>query len=143
LARRVRPPLAPKSPVPDPRRKGRPGLATLVQTVWLLIGLVLGAPIAYLAAFEVFPYLTATLGMIPLLLLAPVFYFFGVFAYVSVTTALAVVVKEVLIGRYRPVREPVWGSFYVRNWMVQHTVRLIPWRLLEGTVYQQVVLRAL
>lgn len=125
------------------RPKGRPVVATIVQILWLVMGLVLGAPIAYVAAFEVLPYLTSTLGLIPFLLLMPVLYLVGVFAYTSLTAALAVVVKEALIGRYRPRREPIWGSFYVRNWMVQHTVRLVPWRLLEGTVFQQVVLRAL
>jgi non-ribosomal peptide synthetase-like protein len=57
--------------------------------------------------------------------------------------ALAVAVKKVLIGRYRPRRAPIWGSFFVRNWMVQRVVALVPWRLLEGTVFQQIALRAL
>ena len=67
----------------------------------------------------------------------------GMLAYTSLTVALAVLVKKLLIGTYRPTREPVWGSFYVRNWIVQHTVHLVPWRLLEGTVFQHIVLRAL
>jgi non-ribosomal peptide synthetase-like protein len=141
LATRVRAEVKPTVNDAD-RPQGRPVLATLVQTLWLIVGLIVGAPIAYLAAFEL-PNLAEALGMVPFLLLLPVFYFVGVFAYTSLTAAFAVLVKELLIGRYRPVREPIWGSFYVRNWMVQQSVRLVPWRLLEGTVFQQAVLRAL
>ena len=55
----------------------------------------------------------------------------------------AVVLKRVLIGRYRPIREPVWGGFYVRHWIVQQAVHLIPWRVLEGTEFYCMVLRLL
>src|SRR5205823_5492684 len=99
--------------------------------------------VLYLGAFRLLPYLTQTLGLIPLLLLAPVFYVVGLLVYTGVTVALAVLVKKVLIGRYRPRRAPVWGSFYVRNWMVVQVARLVPWRLLEGTVFQHAALRAL
>lgn len=35
------------------------------------------------------------------------------------------------------------GGFYVRNWIVQRVVQLVPWWLLQGTVFQSAVLRAL
>ncbi|HYT95374.1 MAG TPA: amino acid adenylation domain-containing protein [Gemmataceae bacterium] len=129
-----------EAPAPPP---GHPVLATLAQTLCLLVKLMLGAPLAYLLVFHVLPQLTHSLGLVPLLLLSPVFYFAGLFAYTGLTVALAVFVKKLLIGRYRPLRAPVWGSFYVRNWIVQHAVRLVPWRLLEGTMFQHLVLRAL
>jgi non-ribosomal peptide synthetase-like protein len=125
------------------RPVGRPFLATLVQVLWLALRLIIGAPVAYLLAFEVVPELTDTLGLVPFLLLAPVFYAGALPVYTALTVALAVLVKKLLIGRYRPLIAPVWGSFYVRNWIVQHAVHLIPWRLLEGTVFQLTVLRAL
>jgi non-ribosomal peptide synthetase-like protein len=77
------------------------------------------------------------------LLLAPILFGVALIAYAGLAAALAVAAKKVLIGRYRPRREPIWGSFYVRNWMVQRVVGLVPWRLLEGTVFQQLALRAL
>ena len=117
------------------RPVGHPVLATIVQTLWLLTGLMLSAPIAYLLLFEALPYLTESLGLVTLLLLSPVWLLGGMLAYASLTVALAVLVKKVLIGRYRPTRAPVWGSFYVRNWIVQHTVSLVPWRMLEGTLF--------
>src|SRR5207247_4414773 len=82
-------------------------------------------------------------GLVPFLLLAPVFYFTGLLGYTVLSVALAVAVKTIQIGRYQPTRAPVWGSFYVRNWMVQQTLRLIPWHLLKGTVFQQMILRLL
>jgi non-ribosomal peptide synthetase-like protein len=79
----------------------------------------------------------------PFLLLSPLFYLAGLLAYTVATVALAVGVKKLLIGRYQPLRAPVWGDFYVRNWMMQQVVRLVPWWLLDGTVFQQLVLSAL
>ena len=125
------------------RPKGRPVLATLVQTAWLVILLVIGAPLTYLFAFEALPWVSDSLGLMPFLLLAPFLYLAGVAAYTSLMAGTAVLVKKLLIGRYEPTRAPVWGSFYVRNWIVQRTVGLVPWRLLEGTVFQQTILRLL
>src|SRR5262249_8194830 len=118
-------------------------LATLAQTTWLLLGLVAGGPIVYLLAFVVAPSLTESLGLIPALLAAPLLYLAGASAYAAAATAFAVLLKWALIGRYRPLRAPVWGGFFVRNWMVQQAARLIPWRLVEGTPLQAAILRAL
>jgi non-ribosomal peptide synthetase-like protein len=145
LAKRVIPPDEPTSAgtMQPARPMGRPVLATLVQVLWLLLGLMLGAPLAYLLGFELLPELTERLGPGLFLLYLPLIYAVAAPAYIALTVALAVVVKKLLIGRYRPLRAPVWGSFYVRNWMVQQVVHLVPWGLLEGTVFQQAVLRAL
>lgn len=120
-----------------------PILATCIQLIWILIGLVLASSSAYFVAFEAMPVLIRGLGIISLLLLSPLLFFVAMAAYTPVAVLVAAVVKRVLIGRYRPQRAPVWGSFYVRNWMVQQAVRMVPWRLLQGTVFQHVALRAL
>src|SRR5262249_15318015 len=101
------------------------------------------APATFAVAFWILPWLFAALGTTRLLLLAPVLFVASVTAYTIVTVILAVVSKKLLIGTYRPLSAPAWGSFYVRNWVVQRMVRLIPWRLLETTELQNVVLRAL
>lgn len=121
----------------------RPFLATSVQILWLLIGLVLGSSVAYFAAFNATPFLIRTLGLIPFLILTPILLFGALIVYAPVAMLFAVLAKKVLIGRYRPVREPVFGGFYVRNWMVQQAVRMVPWRLLGGTEFQLIALRAL
>lgn len=125
------------------RRCGYPVLATGVQILWILIGLVMASLGAYVAAFYAVPFLMRSLGLIPFLLVSPFVVFATLAAYTPIAVVLAVLVKKILIGRYRPLSAPVWGSFYVRNWMVQRTVRIVPWRLLQGTIFQQAVLRAL
>ena len=42
----------------------RPLLATLVQTLWLLLGFVAGGPVVYLLAFLVAPSLTEGAGLL-------------------------------------------------------------------------------
>jgi non-ribosomal peptide synthetase-like protein len=118
-------------------------LAGCVQMIWLLAGLVVGSAFAYLASFDLVPWLTRDVGLIPLLLLSPLFLFAALVIYTPLAVLFAALVKRVLVGRYRPQRAPVWGSFYVRNWMVQQTVRVVPWALIAGTEFQCAALRAL
>ena len=143
LAAPVAPADAPARPVAPAARRPGPFLATLVQTAWLLAGLVLGGAALYLMLFELVPALTADLGPVGFVLVVPLLYVLGVVGYGVGSVAFAVVLKRLLIGRYRPRRDPVWGGFYARNWIVHQAVKLIPWRLLEGTVFQCVALRAL
>ncbi|MCE9561257.1 MAG: amino acid adenylation domain-containing protein [Planctomycetes bacterium] len=143
LAKRARPLTAHKVATTEPTPRVNPFLATVVQMSWLLIGLVIAGPLLYLLAFHVVPDLAQSLGLNSFLLATPLMYASGICLYLVGSVVFAVLVKKALIGRYQPTRAPVWGSFYVRNWIVQQTVRIIPWQLLEGTVFQSVVLRAL
>src|SRR5262249_40110640 len=102
---------------------GSPVLATVVQSLWLLVGLVLGAAISYFTAFNLLPRLIASVGLIPSLLLSPFFFFIGLMLYTPLSVLIVALTKKILIGRYRALREPVWGNFYVRHWMVQQTTR--------------------
>ncbi|MGA3020070.1 MAG: amino acid adenylation domain-containing protein, partial [Bryobacteraceae bacterium] len=145
LAERLRAaPLAPaeKKTVVLPRG-GRPFFSTVVQAVWLLLTFAVAAAAAYYVIFEVAPRLARGLGIFPLLLLAPSVFFAGLVVYGLLAVAATVLAKRVLVGAYRPLQEPVWGSFYVRNWMVQRVARAIPWWLIEGTEFQLAALRAL
>jgi non-ribosomal peptide synthetase-like protein len=136
------PAAAPARPAaPAPRRGPLP--ATVVQTAWLLGELVLGGAALYLLLFALVPAITGDLGPVGLVVAAPLLSAVGVCCYGVGSAAFAVALKWLLIGRYRPRREPVWGRFYVRYWVVHRAVKLIPWRLLEGTVFQCAVLRAL
>jgi non-ribosomal peptide synthetase-like protein len=120
-----------------------PFLVTLVQAIWLLGVFSIGAWVAYLSAFELLPMLVNGMSLLPFILLLPIMGLVAYFAYMLLTVGFAVVVKRVLIGRYQARRSPVWGSFYLRNWIVQQAVRLIPWKSLEGTHFQILTLRAL
>lgn len=133
--------------IEDQRRavlqRGKPIVATVLQTAWLLTGLVVASGASYIAAFQLLPRLVGSVGLISTLVLAPFILFAALMIYVPLAVLFSVIVKRVLIGRYRPLRAPVWGSFYVRNWIVQRTVRIVPWRLIEGTVFQATALRML
>lgn len=123
--------------------RGNPALATVVQSLWLLLGLALGAPVVYFATFDVFPHLVGSLGLVPFLLLMPIMLYAALGVYAVAAVGLAAAVKRILVGRYAPLRSPVWSGFHVRHWMVVQTARLAPWWLIEGTVFQQAALRAL
>jgi non-ribosomal peptide synthetase-like protein len=97
----------------------------------------------YWGVFDLAPALMRGLGLAPSLLLSPVLFYAGMAVYAPLAVWGAVLVKRCLIGRYRALRAPVWGSFYVRNWMVQQAARAIPWWLMEGTGFQTMALRAL
>ncbi len=126
-----------------PRRAKHPFFATLIQTAFLGLALLIGGPLSYMLAYDVVPDLTLSLGLAPFLFATPLLYFVGVGLYSAGAVVFAVLIKKLVIGHYRPVREPVWGSFYIRHWIVQQAVHLIPWRILEGTVFQHLVLRLL
>ncbi len=146
LARRLSPPGTAESPQTG-REESRPPdwavAATVVQSLCLGAALVVGALFTYASAFHLMPFLWETFGTLLLVLLTPVIMGVVSIAYTLVALGFAVALKKVLIGRYTPTRAPVWSGFYVRNWLVQQAVRLVPWSLLAGTVFQNAALRLL
>jgi non-ribosomal peptide synthetase-like protein len=126
--------------------KGRPLIATVIQSVWLLGELMTLTAAAYLLGLVAVPQaltLLNPLGRTVAVLALPAMALVGILMYLPVSIAIAVGVKRLFIGTYRPLRAPAWGDFYVRNWIVGQTMRLVPWRLIEGTVFQLAALRAL
>ena len=120
-----------------------PVLVTIAQTVWLLALLGVGALATWLGSFELLPWLTGRLGLVQTILLAPALGMAAFALYTPCAVLAAVATKRLLIGRYRPCRAPVWGSYYLRHWVVVQVVRLVPWPMLQGTVFQHTALRAL
>ncbi|HKP11815.1 MAG TPA: non-ribosomal peptide synthetase, partial [Blastocatellia bacterium] len=93
---------------PEPLR-GHPIAATVWQTLWLLAGLIIGSSAAYFAAFDALPWLIQGLGLIPFFLLSPFLFLGALVIYTPLSVLLATAIKRALIGRYRPLRAPVWG----------------------------------
>ncbi|MFM8640813.1 MAG: AMP-binding enzyme, partial [Planctomycetota bacterium] len=60
-----------------------------------------------------------------------------------VTLALAVAVKWIVIGRYRPGRFRAWSWWHLRHWLVLRTAGLVPWGLLETADLAPLALRLL
>ena len=58
-------------------------------------------------------------------------------------TALPIVAKWVLVGRWRPGSIPVWSAGYLRFWVVKSLLRSSPAQLFAGTPLQTLYLRAL
>ena len=90
-----------------------------------------------------FPWLVEVLGLIPLLLVSPFVALVLVVLYTPFALLFAVVSKCVFVGRYRAMRAPAWGRFYLRHWFVQRAVGAVPWGFLRGTVFYNAALRAL
>lgn len=125
------------------RLKAQLFLVTVAQAVWLLGVLSVGSWVAYLIAFDLVPRITRKIGLVSSLLLAPMLGLTAFLVYTPLSLGFAVMVKRLLIGCYRPLRAPVWGTFFLRNWIVQRAVHLVPWSSLEGTIFQHAALRAL
>jgi len=49
----------------------------------------------------------------------------------------------VLIGKFEPIRVPVWSGFHLRLWIVRHLLRFVPWGTIAGTEFQNMALRSL
>ena len=121
----------------------RPLAATLFQSAWLLTDFVIASLVSYLALFHAAPAIAERIGVAMLTLLFPPLALLGLSAYTVATVAYAAWVKRRLIGRYRPMRVPVWGREWLKHWVVSRAAARIPWWLVEGTEYQKMALRAL
>jgi non-ribosomal peptide synthetase-like protein len=134
----------PAAEVPRAERQKRwPFWVTAAQAAWLLLMFVGVSAASYWLTFELLPKLANGIGLVPTVLLAPLLAAGGMLAYIPLSLGMAVLTKRLLVGRYQAARVPVWGGFYLRHWIVQQTVGMVPWRVLEGTVMHHEALRAL
>ncbi len=120
-----------------------PILVTLLQALWLVLGLVVGSAASYYVFFNLLPLVVHQLGLIPFVLLSPLLLLAVVSVYTPLCVLFTALVKKVLIGSYQPMKAPVWSGFYLRHWMVIATARIIPWEMIEGTEFQNITLRML
>lgn len=69
----------------------------------------------------------------------------GVSASLLFVTSLAlpVAVKWMIIGRFKPGRYPLWGAYFLRFWLVQKSLHLVPWHLLSACLLINAYLRLL
>jgi len=137
---------SPASPLPHARAAvsaWQMAAVSAAQGAWLAVELVAVSAVAYLAAFRLAPWLLRSIGLVPAILLAPVVWMTARALLVPVAVMATRIAKALLVGRYRPMRVPAWGGYYVRHWVVQRVARFIPWQLLAETEFLSVVLRAL
>jgi non-ribosomal peptide synthetase-like protein len=144
MARRIARAEAPEESAPAPAASaGAVRLCTLAQSVWIALECCVASLALYAGGGRLL--LDTTERFAPwqaaLLLLG-----LGLGAWLlwlPFSVAITVALKRALIGRYRATRQPVWGSYYLRHWIVTHSARQIPWPLVQGTAAQAWVLRAL
>lgn len=114
-------------------RAGSPLLVTAAQAAFLLLVLAAGAALAWVTFAVLVPWLLGGVGLLGALLLLPLLGFAARCCQAGATLALAVAAKRLLIGRYRQGRTAIWSGFFLRHWLVQRLVGLVPWGLLQGT----------
>ena len=68
----------------------------------------------------------------------------GVYMVINVATVLiAVGAKWLVIGRTRPGRYPLWGTYYYRWWLAQRFISLVHLKWFQGSPVMRVLLRSL
>ena len=142
-AQRASPAIGSLSPRSTGPRSTSPFWFTVAQTLWLAAGLVLVGGLVYLNAFFVAPYLFARMGVVGAVLSTPIFGLLLAIVYAPIAVLVTVAAKGALIGRFVPLRAPVFGVVHLRHWMVERVAQLIPWSLLENTIFLGIALRAL
>ena len=125
------------------RDPGWPKLVTAGQLSWIFFPLLAFSAVAYLSAFFIFPFMVELFGAITFIITLPAIMIVISLLYIPLALVLAVFFKKVLIGRYEAGRHPVWSWMFFRNWLTQGFVGMIPWSLVQGTVFQNYFLRAL
>jgi non-ribosomal peptide synthetase-like protein len=132
-----------RPPAQERRPTQRPIAVTLFQGASLLMDFVMASLVSYVVLFHAGPAVVERIGVGMLILLFPPLALAGLAAYTAASVAYAAWVKRRLIGRYQPMRVPVWGRQWLKHWVVTRAAARIPWWLLEGTEYQKMALRAL
>ncbi|MFA6168774.1 MAG: amino acid adenylation domain-containing protein, partial [Gemmatimonadaceae bacterium] len=116
---------------------------TVRQVLSLLRSLLVASVALWFTAFHLLPGIVRSIGLVPSVVLAPPVALLVMLAWAPIAVALAVMTKRRLIGRYTVGRVRVWSPEYLPHWLVQQSVKAIPWWLLEGTELQVMALRAL
>ena len=116
---------------------------TCVQLSFLVALLLGTGAFGYVLGFVLLPWLLDSMSLPALLLLGPWLALVPAALGAAALWWLAVLAKELLIGRYEPARVSAFGGLRLRHWLVTSLVRLLPWSWIEGTELQSVVLRSL
>jgi non-ribosomal peptide synthetase-like protein len=77
-------------------------------------------------------------------LLQEVISLLGVYACINIATiVISIAMKWVLIGRTKPGRYPLWGSYYFRWWLSQRFIGLAHTKWFQGTPIMRLYLKSL
>ena len=69
---------------------------------------------------------------------------FGVYVFITIITiALAIAGKWLILGRTKPGRYPLWGTYYFRWWLAQRLIGLTHMKWFQGSPLMRIYLRAI
>ncbi len=119
------------------------GWGAAAQFAFLALALLVTVNAAWFVVFDIAAAMANAVGTRLFMLLLPVLILAAALTWTLLATALTVVAKRVLIGRYTAGRHPYMGSMYVRHWIVSQFARSVSWDLLESIGLRAHVLRAL
>jgi len=134
---------SPSAAVSARQRQGHPRLCTAAQAAWLSLEWMLAGAAVYFAGFRLLPWLFSNFPAGQAMLLAMALMLAGGLLLAPLSLAWALLLKRTLIGEYREGRWPIWGSYYLRHWIVTHSARHVRWALLQGCEWHCAALRAL
>ena len=117
--------------------------STLGQLTVLLLAAFSYLVVLYGLSFGVLPYCIDTFPILGILIVVWLSRPLLGWLWLPLSVLMTRLVKQVLIGTYKPGRFSVWSGFYVRHWIVRSISRSIPWSLVSGTVLHNWVLRQL
>ena len=124
-------------------RADDPTFASIVQALALLLYVIAAGAIVYVNLMYIVPLSLEVIGVTWSIFLAPFFASLEIFIYAITMIALTLITKRILLGRIVASSTPVFSVQYLRHWIVQQCAGLIPWGLIEGTVFYNSILRLL
>lgn len=120
-----------------------PFLVTLAQAIWISLEIILSVGILGWGLGSLLPWGMERIGSFGLLIASPFLLFLVSLFWVGIAVGRSVLLKKVLVGNYTTGRTPIWSYTGFCYWVVEHTVRQIPWRMMEGTLIVTWILRLL
>ena len=124
-------------------RADDPTFASIVQALALIVLAIATGAISYSMFFGIIPSSFENLGFGLSIAIAPFVTCVAILLFGLLAITLTVFAKRILLSKVRPITTPVFSATYLRHWIVQQFARLIPWGLIEGTVFYNSVLRLL
>ena len=123
--------------------EGKPVLVTTLQLVWILFRVLLTGVCGYFLMYHVMPFLLLSLGIYFTVIIFPCFILLMTFLYIPFSMFTTALLKQILIGTYKEGAYPVWGSMYLKNWIVNQSARLVPLSLVDGTIFKNFFLKTM
>ncbi len=137
------PQARPPAPALPPASSLDPTKAAALQALCMAAAAAFALAAIYVVALWALPKVLLHFGLWPtiftLALIGPIL----PWLWIPTSVGFTLLAKRVLIGAYQPGSIPAWSGLYVRHWLLQRISTIVPWGVLQGTVWHASVLRLL